>query len=107
MDWISDRLEIKGKGTFKITIGDDNDRRHNIYIPKSLNVPGLKKCLQSPQHWLQMVADKKTWMGNFDDCCILFLERRLKDRTFQHLNQWYNLLHGSFLAHVSDICCYI
>jgi hypothetical protein len=32
----------------------------------------MKKCLLSPQHWAQTVADKKTWMGNFDDCCILF-----------------------------------
>jgi hypothetical protein len=32
----------------------------------------MKKCLLSPQHWVQTAADKKTLMGNFDDCCILF-----------------------------------
>jgi hypothetical protein len=32
----------------------------------------MKKCLLSPQHWVQTAADKKTWIGNFDDCCILF-----------------------------------
>jgi hypothetical protein len=32
----------------------------------------MKKCLLSPQHGVQTEADKKTWMGNFDACCILF-----------------------------------
>ena len=32
----------------------------------------MKKCLLSPQHLTQTAADKKTWMGNFYDCCILF-----------------------------------
>jgi hypothetical protein len=72
VDGISDGLPIKGKGTFKFTIGDDNGRRHNVCISKSLYVPGMKKCLLSPQHWVQTAADKKTWMENFDDCCILF-----------------------------------
>jgi hypothetical protein len=68
VDGITDELPIKGKGTFKFTIGDDNGKRHNIRIPESLYVPGMKKCLLSPQNWAQTVADKKTWMGNFDDC---------------------------------------
>jgi hypothetical protein len=72
VDGITDGLPIKGKGTFTFTIGDDNGRRNNIRIPKSLYIPGMKKCLLSPQHWAQTAADKKTWMGNFDDCCILF-----------------------------------
>jgi hypothetical protein len=72
VDGITDGLPIKGKGTFKFTIGDDNGRRHSIRIPESLYIPGMKKCLLSPQHWAQTAADKKTWMGNFDNCCILF-----------------------------------
>jgi hypothetical protein len=72
VDGITDGLPIKRKGTFKFTIGDDNGRQHNIHISQSLYVPGMKKCLLSLQHWAQAVADKKTWMGNFDDCCILF-----------------------------------
>ncbi len=75
MDGITDEPPIRGKGTFKFTIGDDNGRQHNSCIPKSLYVPGMKKCLLSPQHWAQTAADKKkTWMGNFDDCCICFLD---------------------------------
>jgi hypothetical protein len=72
VDGITDGLPIKGKGTFKFTIGDDNGRRHIIRIPKYLYVPEMKKCLLSPQHLAQTAADKKTWMGIFDDCCILF-----------------------------------
>jgi hypothetical protein len=68
VDGITDGLPIKGKGTFKFTIEDNKGRRHNICIPEFLYVPGLKKCLLSPQHWVQTAADKKTWMGNFDDC---------------------------------------
>ncbi len=82
VDGITDGLPIIGKGTFKFTIGDDNGRWHNICIPKSLYVPGMKKCLLSPQHRAQTAADKKTWMGNFDDCCILFWDEGQKTVPF-------------------------
>ncbi len=82
VDGITDGLPIKRKGTFKFTIRDDNGRQHNICIPKSLYVSGMKKCHLSPQHWAQTAADKKTWMGNFDDCCILFWDRGQKTVTF-------------------------
>ncbi len=72
VDGITDGLPIKGKGTFQFTIGDDNGRQHNIRIPESLYVPGMKKCLLSPQHWVQTAADKKTWMGNFDVAAFCF-----------------------------------
>jgi hypothetical protein len=83
---ITDGLPIKGKGTFKFTIGDDNGRRHNIRIPEFLYVPGITKCLLSPQHWAQTAADKKkTWMGNFDDCCILFWDGGQKTVPFSNM----------------------
>jgi hypothetical protein len=85
VDGITNGLPIKGKGTFKFTIGDDNGRQHNIRIPESLYVPGMKKCLLSPQHWVQTAADKKkTWMGNFDDCCILFWDGGQKTVPFSN-----------------------
>jgi hypothetical protein len=59
VDRITDGLPVKGKGTFEFTIGDDNCKRHNIRIPESLYIPGMKKCLLSPQHWAQTAADKK------------------------------------------------
>jgi hypothetical protein len=41
----NDRLEIQGRGTFNLTIGDNNGRLHTIPTPNSLYVPGLKICL--------------------------------------------------------------
>jgi hypothetical protein len=82
VDGISDGLSIKEKGTFKFTIGDGNGSWHNICIPKYLYVPGMKKCLLSPQHWAQTAVDKKTWMRNFDDCCILILNGGQKTNPF-------------------------
>jgi hypothetical protein len=43
VDGITDGLPIKGKGTFKFTIKDNSGRRHNICIPESLYIPGIKK----------------------------------------------------------------
>jgi hypothetical protein len=68
---ISTGLAIKGKGTFKFSITEDNGQRHMIRIPNSLYVPKLEKCLLSPQHWAQEAGDNQTWMGNFAHCCIL------------------------------------
>jgi hypothetical protein len=82
VDRITDGLPIKGKGTFNFTIGVDNGRWHNICIPESLYVPGMKKCLLLLQHWVQTVADKKTWTGNFNDCYILFWNRGQKTVPF-------------------------
>jgi hypothetical protein len=47
---ISTGLAIKGEGTFKFSITDDNGQQHMIRIPNSLYVPKLEKCLLSPQH---------------------------------------------------------
>jgi hypothetical protein len=46
-------LDIKGMGTFKFKIKDNNGVMHKIKIPNSLYVPELKRCLLSPQHWVQ------------------------------------------------------
>ncbi len=48
---INQGLDIQGVGTFKFKIDDDNGRTHEIRIPNSLYLPGLKKCLLLPQHW--------------------------------------------------------
>ncbi len=57
---IGDGLAIKGKGTFKFSIEDDNEKIHTIKIPNSLYLPGLKQCLLSPHHWAQEAGDGKT-----------------------------------------------
>ncbi len=71
VDGISKGLAIKGTGTFKFVLMDNDGKAHIIHIKNSLYLPGLKCCLQSPQHWAQEVGDNKTWMGNFAHCCIL------------------------------------
>jgi hypothetical protein len=50
-------LDIKGTGTFKFKIKDDNGMVHKIKIPNSLYVLELKRCLLSPQHWVQEAKD--------------------------------------------------
>jgi hypothetical protein len=71
VDGISEGLAIKGTGTFKFVLTDNDGKAHIIRIKNSLYLPGLKYCLLSPQHWAQEAGDNKTWMGNFARCCIL------------------------------------
>jgi hypothetical protein len=71
VDGINDRLAILGKGTFKLSISNDNGRVHHICIPNSLYLPKLHGCLLSPQHWAQEAGDNQTRMENFAHCCIL------------------------------------
>ncbi len=71
VDGISKGLAIKGMGTFKFVLMDDDGKAHIIRIKNALYLPGLKCCLLSPQHWVQEAGDNKTWMGNFVRCCIL------------------------------------
>jgi hypothetical protein len=50
-------LDIKGIGTFKFKIKDNNGMTHKNKIPNSLYVPELRRCLLSPQHWVQEAKD--------------------------------------------------
>jgi hypothetical protein len=68
---IGEGLAIKGKGTFKFLLKDDNGKTHTIKIPNSLFLPGLKQCLLLPQHWAQEAGDGQTLMGNFERECVL------------------------------------
>ncbi len=54
---IKSGLDIKGVGSFKFKIKDDNGMTHKIEIPHSLYVPELKRYLLSPQHWVQEAKD--------------------------------------------------
>jgi hypothetical protein len=56
VEGIKSGLDIKGIETFKFKIKDDNGMIHEIKIPNSLYVPALKRCLLSPQHWVQEEA---------------------------------------------------
>jgi hypothetical protein len=50
-------LDIKGTGTFKFKIKDNNGMTHKIIIPNGLHVSDLKRCLLSQQHWVQDAKD--------------------------------------------------
>jgi hypothetical protein len=73
---INSGLEIKGIRTFKFKVDDDNGTTHEIKIQNSLYLPDLKRCLLSPQHWVQEAGDnyplpRGTRMENDDKRCLL------------------------------------
>jgi hypothetical protein len=107
VDGINYGLAILGKGTFKFSISNDNDRVHHICIPNSLYLPKLHGCLLSPQRWAQEAGDNQTWMGNFAHCCTLALVWRPEDGPFSHLNQHADLPYGFLLKHIQGICGHI
>ncbi len=53
VEGIKSGLDIKGTGTFRFKIKDNNGMMHEIKILNSLYIPELKRCLLSPQHWVQ------------------------------------------------------
>ena len=44
-------LKIKGRGTLKFRIDDDNGITHTINLLNSVHIPDLPMVLVSPQHW--------------------------------------------------------
>jgi hypothetical protein len=77
VEGINDGLKIMGKGTFKFKIEDNNGRMHEIKISNSLYLPGLKRCLLSPQHRAQEAGDEHplpdgTWCKNTATHNILY-----------------------------------
>jgi hypothetical protein len=80
VEGIKSGLDIKGTGTFKFKIKDDNNMTHKIKILNSLYVPGLKRCLLSPQHWVQEAKDnyprpKGTRMSQDDECYCMYWDQ--------------------------------
>jgi hypothetical protein len=71
VDGITSGLDIAGQGTFKFNVTDKDGKAHTIKIPNSLYIPNLKRCLLSPQHWVQETGDEQTWMGNYRNECVL------------------------------------
>ncbi len=62
---------------FKFKIKDDNGMIHKIEIPNSLYIPELRRCLLSPQHWVQEAKDnyprlKGTRMGQDDELYYIY-----------------------------------
>jgi hypothetical protein len=76
VEGIESGLDIKGMGTFKFRVKDDNSMTRKIKIPSSLYIPKLRMCLLSPQHWVQKVKGnyprpKKTMMDQDAECYYL------------------------------------
>ena len=59
---IADGLAIKGEGTFKFDITDNDGKRHTIKIKNSLYIPKMRRCLLLPQHWAQEAKNGETWL---------------------------------------------
>ena len=51
VEGIKEGLEIKGTGTFKFHIKDNDGGVHLIKMTNSKYIPELKICLLSPHHW--------------------------------------------------------
>ena len=65
-------LEVKGEGTIKWKIADDDGRVHSHIIHNALYVPDIPACLLSPQHWAQSAND--TYPNRNGTTCITTLD---------------------------------
>jgi hypothetical protein len=89
VEGINNGIKIMGKGTFKFKIEDDNGQKHEIKIPNSLYLPGLKRCLLLPQHWAQEAGDKHplpdgTWCKNTATHNILYWDQKRFQKLVPH-----------------------
>ena len=50
-------LQVKGKGTIRWRIKDDDGKIRNVLIRGALYIPDLPICLLFPQHWSQQAND--------------------------------------------------
>ena len=53
VDGIGSGIAIKGIGTFKFRLEDDDGQVHTIWVQNSLYAPSLKKVLLAPHHLAQ------------------------------------------------------
>ena len=77
-------LPIKGIGTVKWKITDDNGRQHAFEISGTLYVPGLRNSMLSPQHWAaQMVktTNQPAWEETRPSKSILYWNGGRSKRT--------------------------
>ncbi len=89
VEGIKGGLDIKGSGTFKFHIEDNEGGVHLIKIPNSKYVPDLRVCLLSPHHWAQEAKDhypvpKGTKMDTNDEALMLMWNQRRLRRTIPY-----------------------
>jgi hypothetical protein len=90
VEGINGGLDIKGTGTFKFHIEDDEGGVYLIKIPNSKYVPDLRVCLLLPHHWAQEAKDhylvlKRTKTDTNDEALMLIWNQRR--------HQWTILYH--------------
>jgi hypothetical protein len=89
VEGIKGELGIKGTGTFKFHIEDDEGGVHLIKIPNSKYVPDLKVCLLLPHHWAQEAKDhypvpKGTKMDTNNEALTLIWNQQKYQRTIPY-----------------------
>ncbi len=89
VEGIQGGLSIKGTGTFKFHIKDDEGGVHLIKIPNSKYIPDLKVCLLSPHHWVQEANDyypvpKETKMDTNKEALTLIWNQQKYRRTIPY-----------------------
>ena len=82
-------LQVKGIGTLKWRIQDDQGNTHEIYIKNALYIPDLPISLLSPQHWSQQAKDNNpkkdgTWCATYATHCVLHWDQQRYTKTVQH-----------------------
>ena len=85
-------IQIKGIGTLRWRIQDDEGKHHGIYIKNALYIPDLPISLLSPQHWSQQANDNApqkngTWCATYDTHCVLHWDQQRYTKTVQHDKQ--------------------
>jgi hypothetical protein len=111
---INDGLEIKGKGTFKFKVEEEDGLTHKIKIPNSLYLPGLERCLLLPptlgaggrrratiarRHMVQKHGSPLH--------SVLGPEAFPKVGPAQFINEHTSLLHGPFVKSLPSFCFHI
>ncbi len=95
VEGIKSGLDIKGMGTFKFKIKEDNGMLHEIKIPNSLYVPELRRCLLSPQHWVQEAKDnypkmhKDRWVKRMSFITCIGGKPSIKSQSHMTLRQTF------------------
>ena len=83
-----EKSPVKGKGTIKWKIEDDDGVVHTLKFPGSLYVPNFTNCILSPQHWNQTANDHfpkrhGTWQALYSDNQVMYWDQRRYKRTIE------------------------
>eukprot|EP00957_Ditylum_brightwellii_P060894 4622423-Ditylum_brightwellii.AAC.1 len=77
---------IKGFGTVRWRLKDDNGKICSIKITEAAYVPEAPYCILSPPHWSQQAMDDRhrpngTWCATLANCTVLQWDQRRHTKT--------------------------